>query len=97
MKEYKPGGVIEPVWTPHGDNAEERIGVIDKDELFNELRKVLKSIYPGGLSRAKGKWDNNFVCSICGSQLVDIAFKDKTVGECVNYCPCCGADMRGKE
>lgn len=59
----------------------------------NTVREVLEKMPPAQPERKKGKWVDSdysdpcwYVCSECGRQ----------TDMCENYCPNCGADMRGE-
>lgn len=64
-------------------------------EAVNMAIEALKSV------RVRGEWiynglsesvDRVYCCSICG-----VALDDYIMGAFYNYCPNCGADMRGEE
>jgi len=65
--------------------------LIDKSEIMTELM-LMPSAEP---ERKKGKWidksggieDAWNYCSVCGEQAIDL----------YDFCPNCGADMRGEE
>lgn len=65
----------------------------------------LVSIQPTAQSRKMGHWigdDGSYICSECNSNPIDFietmsAIFDAYVEIPMNYCPWCGADMRGKQ
>lgn len=70
----------------------------DKDYKITDVRdreKLLDELRP------KGEWkDNNYdehVCSICGHYALYGEDPDDYYEEQSNFCPFCGADMRGGE
>ena len=60
-----------------------------------DILDILYSTPPVTPTERTGEWDNNFKCSNCGSVLEDIHVIDARNGEAFNFCPVCGADMRG--
>ena len=76
---------------------EEAIAILDgfkHNPLFNEQHFEALEMAISALSENKGEWQhdggrwkNRFICSACGYKLFDVP---------TNYCPNCGADMRGK-
>lgn len=64
----------------------------DKDE---KIREALNMAIEALKERPHGEWikqGNTLICPICGAKGEEI--KDDY---CFNYCPVCGADMRGEE
>ena len=46
--------------------------------------------------RKKGKWEYGVICSICGERCDYHLSGDTWIDELANFCPNCGADMRGE-
>lgn len=62
---------------------------------YNELRWAIKVIKQAPSARPKGKWilnrDGNWCCPFCGNDPYHDNMKN------MNFCPNCGADMRGEQ
>jgi hypothetical protein len=87
------------------DELISRQAAIDALDCINGVEEVLRSLPSVQPQRMKGRWlpDNNcayemrFVCSVCKESEVvpTIGFtKYKPIWD---FCPNCGADMRGEE
>lgn len=68
---------------------------------FIELLYKLPSVTP---TRKKGKWEqygnyweDKFKCSECGKEQPKILCGERIIGHWSDYCPNCGAEMRGAE
>ena len=73
----------------------------DSFEVIRGIRTAIEKIYAGDVvERKKGKWEWNindgfYYCSECEA----ISPREDQYGEycdCPNFCPNCGADMRGE-
>lgn len=69
---------------------------------LKELAYILHTMPEIEAERPKGKWKYKFVCppvSCCSSSLITCTecyySRQRVDGEILNYCPNCGADMRG--
>ena len=73
----------------------------DNDELFEVYEEKLRELPPAQPERIKGRWisadaifgGEPFYCSECGENT-----RDTVMGKPRwNFCPNCGADMRGEQ
>lgn len=73
-------------------NQMTNIGIaVDGEWLWGKLNDALDNAPTIEPQRIKGKWINNCRCSVCG-------YSDKNYSDAPNnFCPVCGADMRGEE
>lgn len=84
------------------DDLISRQQAIDALDCINGVEEVLRSLPPVQPERKKGAWmpyDTipQYVicrCSACGTDILVPCINDKTI---YNYCPNCGADMRGEQ
>ena len=71
----------------------------------NRAQEVIRNLPPVQPKRMKGRWlpDNNFayemrfVCSVCKESEVVPTIGFKKYKPIWNFCPNCGADMRGEQ
>ena len=69
------------------------ISALQKNESAEEWYKLILEKWDSAENKGEwqhdgSRWKNRFICSVCGYKLFDAPS---------NYCPNCGADMRGGE
>jgi rubrerythrin len=69
--------------------------------LYDDVMYLLDNLSPARIERKKGRWINAYpdiesnpmfmygICSVCGYE--------QSISNKLNFCPNCGADMRGDE
>ena len=71
---------------------------IDYREQTFTIDEIIEVINETEIERKKGKWEHELwfiTCSVCGYESADTDDEGDKIA--TNFCPNCGADMRGEE
>lgn len=78
------------------DEEDVYIKVSDAVQLLRELSPVTPQPKTGHWEQYGNFWEDKFKCSECGNKQPKILCGERIVGYWSDYCPNCGADMRGE-